>query len=68
MLIPSLERFREISGKSIPEINEMLQKAQPVQSRGTSLEIGKAVMFLLSDDCPFMTGALISADSGYTSQ
>jgi NAD(P)-dependent dehydrogenase (short-subunit alcohol dehydrogenase family) len=68
MLVPSVERFHEISGKSISEINEMLQKAQPVQRLGTSQEIGKAVVFLLSDDCPFMTGALISADGGYTSQ
>jgi hypothetical protein len=25
-------------------------------------------MFLLSDDCPFMTGALVSVDGGYTCQ
>lgn len=68
MLGPSLERFRQMSGMTIGEINEMLQKAQPVQRLGTPEEIGKAVMFLLSDDCPFMTGALISADGGYTCQ
>jgi NAD(P)-dependent dehydrogenase (short-subunit alcohol dehydrogenase family) len=68
MLGPSLDRFRQMSGMTIGEINEMLEKAQPVQRLGTPEEIGKAVMFLLSDDCPFMTGALISADGGYTCQ
>lgn len=33
-----------------------------------SEKIGKAVLFSLSDDCPFMTGALVSAGSGYTFQ
>ena len=68
MLIPSVERFHQISGKPINEINEILQNAQPVQRLGTPDEISKVVMFVLSDDCPFMTGALVSADWGYTCQ
>ena len=52
----------------IDAINEMLRKAQPIQRLGTPEEIGRAVLFLLSDDCPFMTGALVSADGGYTCQ
>lgn len=68
MLKPSVERFHQTSGVPVDEIYEMLQKAQPVQRLGTPDEIGRAVMFLLSDDCPFMTGALVSADGGYTCQ
>jgi NAD(P)-dependent dehydrogenase (short-subunit alcohol dehydrogenase family) len=68
MIRPSVERFHEMSGVPIEEIYEMLRRAQPVQRLGTPEEIGKAVMFLLSDDCPFMTGALVSADGGYTCQ
>jgi NAD(P)-dependent dehydrogenase (short-subunit alcohol dehydrogenase family) len=68
MIGPSVERFHETSGVPIKEIYEMLRKAQPIQRLGTPHEIGKAVMFLLSDDCPFMTGALVSADGGYTCQ
>ena len=68
MLEPSIKRFHETSGMPIDEIYDMLRKAQPVQRLGTPEEIGKAVLFLLSDDCPFMTGALVCADGGYTSQ
>ena len=68
MIGPSVERFHQASGMAIEAIYEMLRKAQPVQRLGTPQEIGKAVMFLLSDDCPFMTGALVSADGGYTCQ
>jgi NAD(P)-dependent dehydrogenase (short-subunit alcohol dehydrogenase family) len=46
----------------------MWRTGQPIQRLGTPEEIGKAVLFLLSDDCRFMTGSLLSADGGYTSQ
>ncbi len=68
MIKPSVERFHETSGIPLKKIYAMLRKAQPIQRLGTPHEIGKAVMFLLSDDCPYMTGALISADGGYTCQ
>jgi NAD(P)-dependent dehydrogenase (short-subunit alcohol dehydrogenase family) len=68
MLGPSVQRFHETTGTPIDDIYDMLRKAQPVQRLGTADEIGKAVMFLLSDDCAFMTGALLSVDGGYTCQ
>ena len=68
MVKPSVERFHQISGMPIEGIYDMLRKAQPIQRLGTPEEIGRAVLFLLSDDCPFMTGALLSADGGYTCQ
>ena len=68
MLGPSVKRFHRTSGLPTEAIYDMLRKAQPIQRLGTPEEIGKAVLFLLSDDCPFMTGALISADGGYTCQ
>ena len=68
MVGPSVQRFHETSGTPIDEIYDMLRKAQPVQRLGTVDEIGKAVMFLLSDDCAYMTGALLSVDGGYTCQ
>ena len=68
MIAPSVERFHNASGMPIDQIYSMLRKAKPFQRLVTPEEIAKAVMFLLSDDCPFMTGALVSADGGYTSQ
>jgi NAD(P)-dependent dehydrogenase (short-subunit alcohol dehydrogenase family) len=68
MIAPSVQRFHEMSGTPIDEIHAMLRKAQPIQRLGTPEEIAKAVMFLLSDECPFMTGALVSVDGGYTCQ
>lgn len=68
MVGPSIERFHQTSGLPIEKIHEMLRTAQPIQRLGTPEEIGRAVLFLLSDDCRFMTGALVSADGGYTCQ
>ncbi len=68
MLAPSIDRFHQMSGMPVEDIYATLRSAQPIQRLGTPEEIGKAVLFLLSDDCPFMTGALLSADGGYTSQ
>ena len=68
MLAPSIERFHQTSGLPIADIYEMLRTAQPIQRLGTPEEIGKVVVFLLSDECQFMTGALVSADGGYTCQ
>ena len=68
MIPPSVERFHQASGIPVDDIWEMLRKAQPIQRLATPEEIGKAVMFLLSDECAYMTGALLSVDGGYTSQ
>ena len=50
-------RFHQASGLSLDAIYEMLRTAQPIQRLGTPDEIARAVLFLLSDDCTFMTGA-----------
>jgi NAD(P)-dependent dehydrogenase (short-subunit alcohol dehydrogenase family) len=68
MLPPTIERFHASSGIPVADIYEMLKKAQPIQRMGTPQEIASVVRFLLSDECPFMTGAHISVDGGYTCQ
>jgi NAD(P)-dependent dehydrogenase (short-subunit alcohol dehydrogenase family) len=68
MVGPTVEQLHRSSGLSIEAIHEMLRVAQPIQRLGTPDEIGRAVLFLLSDECPFMTGSLVSADGGYTCQ
>jgi NAD(P)-dependent dehydrogenase (short-subunit alcohol dehydrogenase family) len=65
MLPPTIRRYHEVSGVPLDEIYEQLRKGQPVQRLGTPEEIARAVLFLLSDECSFMTGALISVDGGY---
>ena len=68
MIAPTIQRFHEASGIPIDDIYASLRKAQPIQRLGTPDEIGRAVMFMLSDECPYMTGALLSVDGGYTCQ
>jgi NAD(P)-dependent dehydrogenase (short-subunit alcohol dehydrogenase family) len=68
MLPPTAERFRQASGIALPDIYEMWKKSQPIQRLGTVEEIANAVAFMLSDECPYMTGALLSVDGGYTCQ
>lgn len=50
------------------KIYEIVNTAQPIKRVGTPEEIANAALFLLSDDCGFMTGSLISVDGGYTCQ
>src|SRR5687767_11787340 len=49
MIGPSVERFHQMSGMPSEGIYDLLRKAQPIQRLGTPEEIGKAVLFLLSD-------------------
>jgi NAD(P)-dependent dehydrogenase (short-subunit alcohol dehydrogenase family) len=65
MLAPTIRRYHEVSGVPLDEIYEQLRKAQPIQRLGTSEEVARAVLFLLSDECSFMTGTLVSVDGGY---
>lgn len=44
-----------------------LSKGQMIERRGTPEEIANVVLFLLSDKASFMTGSLVNADGGYTS-
>jgi NAD(P)-dependent dehydrogenase (short-subunit alcohol dehydrogenase family) len=68
MIAPSVERFHKTTGIPKPEIYRMLETAQPIQRLGRPDEIARAVAFMLSDDSPFMTGALLTVDGGYTCQ
>jgi NAD(P)-dependent dehydrogenase (short-subunit alcohol dehydrogenase family) len=68
MIAPTVQRFHETSGMPVSEIYEQLKKTQPIQRMGTPEEIARAVGFLLTDDCPYMTGALLSVDGGYVCQ
>ena len=45
-----------------PEGFKQLENYHPVARIGDPLEVAKIVAFLLSDECRFMTGAVLSAD------
>ena len=42
-------------------------KMVPMQRRGTTDDIGKAILFLLSDLSPYVTGQTLAVDGGFTS-
>lgn len=68
MIAPTVEKYHRASGISVDRIYTMLKTAQPVQRVGTSEEVARDVCLLLSDESPFMTGALLCVDGGYTCQ
>ncbi len=43
---------------------QMLNEAYPVGRIGTPQEIARAAVFMVSDDCPFMTGTVLLIDGG----
>ena len=65
--------FQAIVEEALPKYNESIDKIvetfveqQPIKRIGLPQEIAKTVMFLLSNDSSFTTGALFSVDGGYT--
>ncbi len=48
------------------EVLRYLQAQHPVGRLGTPEEVGKAVLFLASDDASFITGTSLMVDGGYT--
>ena len=45
-----------------------LKSMHPMQRMGKPIEIAKTIAFLASDEVPFMTGTIISADGGYNAK
>ncbi len=48
------------------EFTQMHSKRQCLKRIGTPQDIANLVVFLASDLCPFLTGANLLADGGYT--
>jgi NAD(P)-dependent dehydrogenase (short-subunit alcohol dehydrogenase family) len=63
---PMQHRDAQASGLSHREYYRRLVASIPQRRAGTPEEIAKAILFLASDEVPFMTGAALSVDGGYT--
>jgi NAD(P)-dependent dehydrogenase (short-subunit alcohol dehydrogenase family) len=50
----------------VEEFIQMHAKQHSLKRIGTPQEIANLVVFLASDLCPFLTGANLVADGGYT--
>lgn len=47
---------------------ESIAAIHPMKRMGTPEDIANGILFLASDDCPFMTGTILSVDGGYNAQ
>jgi NAD(P)-dependent dehydrogenase (short-subunit alcohol dehydrogenase family) len=65
---PMLDRDAEASGLSYREYYKRLTAPIPMKRAAKPEEIAKAILFLASDEVPFMTGAALSVDGGATAQ
>lgn len=52
-------------GRELDAHMQILNNAYPVGRIGTPQEIARAAVFMVSDDCPFMTGAALLIDGAF---
>ena len=49
-----------------PELNQVLHAKSPWPELGTAEDVGKAAVFLATDDSRWATGSLLTIDGGFT--
>jgi NAD(P)-dependent dehydrogenase (short-subunit alcohol dehydrogenase family) len=59
---PMIEIEARALGRTFSEHMDSLNQAYPVGRIGTAAEVARAAVFVVSDDCPFLTGTAISID------
>ena len=64
---PMLDRDAQASGLGREEYHRRLVASVPQKRAAKPEEIARAILFLASDEVPFMTGAAMSVDGGWTS-
>jgi len=64
---PMLDRDAQASGLGQKEYHRRLVASVPQKRAARPEEIARAILFLASDEVPFMTGAAMSVDGGWTS-
>lgn len=68
LLDNAVQQFMAHSGLAAAEVEDLLNKAQPMGRIGKPEEIARSVRFLLSDESSFTTGSLFAVDGGYVCQ
>jgi len=59
---PMVEQEAQELGRTLDAHRQMLNNAYPIGRIGTPEEIARAAVFVVSDDCPFLTGSAILID------
>lgn len=58
----AIEAYHNMTGKPRDEIREERNAAVPMGRMGTPWEVASAAVFLASDECPFLSGAVLPID------
>lgn len=51
-----------------PRLRERVEQLHPLGRIGTAIEVAAAVVFVASDECPFIHGAVLTADGGLSAR
>ncbi|PBQ34353.1 oxidoreductase [Sphingobacteriaceae bacterium] len=58
------EAFKQVNAEDPKKAEEEYAQANPTKRLGLPEEVGKLVVFLLSDDCSYVSGQVIAIDGG----
>jgi NAD(P)-dependent dehydrogenase (short-subunit alcohol dehydrogenase family) len=66
ILTPTLERYAQQKGMTMPEVLAAWAPAHLLNRLGEPREIANAILFLASEEASFITGAMLMVDGGFT--
>jgi NAD(P)-dependent dehydrogenase (short-subunit alcohol dehydrogenase family) len=63
---PGLSQLAKINNMTVEQINEICMEDTCLKRIGQAQDIANLIVFVISDLCPFMTGANLVLDGGST--